>query len=54
MPATWHACTCLARVRATKPDFSSKFQFKLFITITMRSLCDKFFARYITNSYVNY
>jgi len=31
---------CLARVRATKPGFSSKFQFKLFTTTAMRSLCD--------------
>ena len=40
MPVTWHACTCLARVRATKPGFSSKFQCKLFTATAMRSLRD--------------
>jgi hypothetical protein len=41
---TWHAYMCLARVRATKPGFSSKFQYKLFTTTAMRLLCDTLYS----------
>ena len=53
MPVTWHTCTCLARVRATNPGFSSKFQCRLLTTTAMRSLCNTLTVNIPNNNTLN-